>query len=174
MAQVFEPRQLTRRGLVLTPMTPLGTTGLDDLRSQISGDVLGDDLGRVIYSSAAGIYQVLPLGVVRPRHSEDIAQTLRWCEPEGVPVTVRGGGTSPTGACLGTGLIIDTSTYMGAETEFDVGEDTVTVPPGANYAKINQVLAQFNRYLPPDPSAGDYCTIGGLIGTNSSGIPSAK
>ena len=40
----------------------------DDLRRRVEGEVLFDSLHRTLYSTAACIYQVLPLGAVVPRH----------------------------------------------------------------------------------------------------------
>jgi FAD/FMN-containing dehydrogenase/Fe-S oxidoreductase len=155
-------------------MTPLATTLLDDLAGEIEGDVLSDDLSRAMYSTAAGIYQVVPLGVVRPRHHEDIVRTLRWCREHDTPITPRGGGTGPADGCLGRGLILDTAAYLNAEGEIDVHEDTVTVPAGVAYARVNEALAEFGRVLPPDPTAGDYRTIGGMIAANAAGTHSLK
>ena len=155
-------------------MTPATSTILDDLAHELSGNVLADDLARAMYSTAAGIYQVLPLAVVRPRDREDIVKTLKWCQAHGVPATVRGGGTSPLDACLGSGIIIDTVAYMGRANEIDVHDQTVTAPAGASYARINQVLERFGRHLPPDPPGGTCCTIGGMIATNASGVSSIK
>ncbi len=147
---------------------------LDDLGHGIRGDVLADDLARAMYATAAGVYQVLPLAVVRPQGVEDIIKVLRWAAASGVPVTLRGGGTSPADACLGTGIIIDTATYMGRETEIDVHDETITAPCGAGYAKLNEALAPFDRYLPPGPPGAESRTIGGMIATNASGVHSAR
>ena len=155
-------------------MTLLDTTVLDDLARAISGDVLADDLARAMYSTAAGIYQITPLGVVRPRDRDDIIKTLAWCRANTVPVTMRGGGTGPADSCLGSGLIIDTSAYMGRRADVDVHDETITAPPGATYAALNEALASFGRYLPPDPPAGESCTIGGMIATNAAGVRSGK
>jgi len=144
------------------------------LAAELSGDVLSDDLTRAMYSTAAGIYQVLPLGIVRPRDRSDILTTLRRCRETGTPVTLRGGGTSPADGCLGRGVIIDTSAYLCQEGEIDVHEDTVTAPPGITYAQLNAALSRFGRALPPDPPGGDCRTLGGMIATNAAGINSAK
>jgi len=144
------------------------------LASEIAGDVLTDDLARAMYSSAAGIYQILPVGVVRPRHRDDIIQALRWCREHDLPVTLRGGGTSPVDSCLGRGMIIDTTAYLGPVSEIDVHDDTVTAPAGVSYAAINERLAEFGRILPPHPLNGRAGTLGGLIATNAAGIHSAR
>ena len=147
---------------------------LDDLAHGIAGDVLADDLARAMYATAAGVYQILPLAIVRPQGRDDIVAALRWAAANGVPLTVRGGGTSPADASLGPGIIIDTTTYMGREAEIDVHDETVTAPPGAAYAAINQALNSFGRYLPPCPPGRETRTIGGMIATNASGIDSAR
>ncbi len=147
---------------------------LDDLAHGIAGDVLADDLARAMYATAAGVYQILPLAIVRPRGRDDIVSALRWAAANGVPLTMRGGGTSPADASLGPGIIVDTTTYMGRETEIDVHDETVTAPPGAAYVAINQALEPFGRYLPPCPPGRETRTIGGMIATNASGIDSAR
>ena len=51
---------------------------------------------------------------------------------------------------------------------------TVTVSPGVTYARLNEALAEFERFLPPAPATGGYCTIGGMIATNAAGMNSVK
>ena len=155
-------------------MTLLSATMLDDLAHGIEGDVLADDLARAMYATAAGVYQILPLAIVRPQGREDIIRALRWAAANGVPLTMRGGGTSPADASLGPGIVVDTTTYMGRETEIDVHDETVIAPPGVAYAAINDALASFGRYLPPGPPGGETRTIGGMIATNASGINSVR
>ena len=50
----------------------------DDLRGVIKGDLLFDDLSRVLYSTDASIFQVLPAGVVVPRNEEDVSALVRY------------------------------------------------------------------------------------------------
>ncbi|MFH1730064.1 MAG: FAD-linked oxidase C-terminal domain-containing protein [Planctomycetota bacterium] len=155
-------------------MALLDTMMMDDLARGIGGDVLADDLARAMYATAAGVYQILPLAVVRPQCRDDIIKTLRWAAANGVPVTIRGSGTSPTGACLGSGIIIDMTTHMGSAAEIDVHGEMITAPAGAVFARLNEALASFNRCLPLSPPGGEIRTIGGMIATNTSGIGSAK
>ena len=42
----------------------------DDLKGLVKGDLLFDDLSRVLYSTDASIFQVEPLGVVAPRDGQ--------------------------------------------------------------------------------------------------------
>ena len=155
-------------------MTPVETLIADDLSGVLDGEVLTDELARAMYSTAAGVYEIVPLAIVRPRDRGDIAKTLQWCAEHDVPLTVRGGGTSPVDGCLGRGVILDMAAHFGSPSRIDVHGDFITAPAGVPYVCLNQALAPFGRYLPPDPVAGDYRTIGGMIATNAAGITSLK
>lgn len=43
------------------------------LARAVRGDVRFDPVSRVLYSTDASIYQILPLGVVIPRDADDVA-----------------------------------------------------------------------------------------------------
>ncbi|MBI2972218.1 MAG: FAD-binding oxidoreductase, partial [Armatimonadetes bacterium] len=47
------------------------------LREAVRGEVRFDAFSRVLYSTDASIYQIMPVGVVIPRDEDDIAATLR-------------------------------------------------------------------------------------------------
>lgn len=66
----------------------------------------------MLYSTDASVYQIVPLGVVLPRDAADVVATLKVCADFGVPLTVRGGGTSQAGQCIGPGVILDCSKYL--------------------------------------------------------------
>ncbi|HBE70260.1 MAG TPA: hypothetical protein DDW52_19090, partial [Planctomycetaceae bacterium] len=50
-----------------------------DLRGLLSGDVYCDPLYLQMYASDASVYEIQPLGVVRPRNSRDVAELLKYC-----------------------------------------------------------------------------------------------
>jgi len=77
-----------------------------DLRSLIDGDVLSSDISRQLYSTAACIYELTPLVIAIPRHSEDVISVLKYASSSGVPITARGAGSGLAGAALGTGQIL--------------------------------------------------------------------
>lgn len=64
------------------------------LRAEVEGDVLFDAFSRGRYATDASIYQIMPLGVVVPRHQADVEKALQIAREEGVPVLPRGGGIS--------------------------------------------------------------------------------
>lgn len=112
----------------------------------------------------------LPDAVVRARTERDIAQVLVLANEAGVPVTVRGAGTSLTGSAspLKGGWVLDLS-----------GMRKLMVDPvaGIAQAQAGVVVAELHRrveeqgwFYPPDPASKAYCTIGGNIACNAGGM----
>jgi len=142
---------------------------LKDLQRLIAGEVLCDEISRVIYSSAASIYRVKPLGIVQPKDKMDVIKVVKYAGQRGIPLIARGGGTSRTGNELGEGILLDFSRHMNEIQEFDPNEKWVWVQPGLILASLNKFLGPHQLFFPIDPSTRDYCTIGGMIANNSSG-----
>jgi len=147
---------------------------LAELAGAISGEVLTDDVSRAIYASAACLYRIEPLGVVLPKNTADVVETVRHCRKHRLPVIPRGGGSGLAGQAVGAGVIIDFTRYMDALLNVNAAAGTVRVQPGITLGKLNEVLKAFGRYFPPDPSSGNYATLGGMIANNSSGSHSLK
>ena len=145
-----------------------------ELSEILDGDVYFDKLAKKIYSTAACIYQIEPAGVIYPRHSRDVVKIVRWAKKHNVPITARGTGSALAGQAIGEGIILDFSRYMNRILEVNIDECYVRVQPGVVYGKLNNLLAEEGKIFPPDPASGDYCTIGGMIGNNSSGPRSVK
>lgn len=146
----------------------------NELINILDGDVYFDKLARKLYSTAACIYQMEPLGVVYPRHKRDVVKTVKWAGRHSVPLTARGTGSGLAGQTVNYGVIVDFSRYMNRILEISPENDYVRVQPGLVYGKLNKELLPYGKFFPPDPASGDYCTIGGMIGNNSSGAHSVK
>ncbi|MDD5311128.1 MAG: anaerobic glycerol-3-phosphate dehydrogenase subunit C [Candidatus Omnitrophica bacterium] len=144
-----------------------------ELRKIIKGDVLFDDLTRHIYSFGASIYKIRPKGIVIPKDKDDVAALVKYAFRNNIPLTARGACTSLAGQAVGNGIIIDFTKYMNKAIDYK-GGDTATVQPGIVYGELNKLLARYGKFFPPDPSSGDYCTIGGMIADNSGGPHSVK
>ncbi len=145
-----------------------------DLKTRVSGEVLFDDVSRSLFSTAACIYKVKPLGVVVPRTIEDVAATLSYCNERGIPVTGRGAGTSLVGQSLGSGIIIVFNKYFRDILSIDEETRTARVQPGVVLNNLNRSLPGHNLMFGPDPSSGKQCVIGGMIGTNAAGAHTVK
>ncbi len=91
----------------------------EDLRGLLDGEVRCDDVFRQLYASDASIYQIKPLGVARPRSTEDVAACLRYCQENQIAVHPRGAGTGLAGESLGQGIVLDVSVHMRSILEFD-------------------------------------------------------
>ena len=65
----------------------------DDLRGAVAGDVLCDEITSQLYASDASIYQMRPLGVVRPRSAADVATCVRYATENHLTLHARGAGS---------------------------------------------------------------------------------
>jgi FAD/FMN-containing dehydrogenase/Fe-S oxidoreductase len=141
-----------------------------DLREQLDGEVRLDQTARVIYSTDASNYRQIPIGVVLPRHAEDVVRTVRIARSHGAPILGRGGGTSLAGQCCNTGLVIDFSKYMNHVLEVNPELRWARVEPGVILDDLRQAAEQHHLTFGPDPATHSHCTLGGMIGNNSCGI----
>jgi FAD/FMN-containing dehydrogenase/Fe-S oxidoreductase len=144
-----------------------------ELHRVIDGDVRFDAGTLAVYSTDASNYRQVPIGVVRPRHSEDVIRAVALARENGVPLLARGGGTSLAGQTCNTALVIDFSKYMTAVRAVDPERKLAVVEPGVIQSLLNAELGQCGLFFPPDPATKDRCTLGGMIGNNSCGAHSA-
>jgi len=138
-----------------------------DLRGIIAGDVLCDDAHVQLYASDASLYEIAPLGIVRPRHTKDVSACLQYAFENHLPVHCRGAGTGLAGESLGAGLILDCSAYMRRILKID--EESVRVQPGVIHSHLNDVLAPRGRTFGPDPAMSKATTVGSVIAIDASG-----
>jgi len=140
-----------------------------DLAPLIEGDVRTDPITRSLFATDASIFRRSPRAVVSPKTPEDVARVVAYARAQGLSVTPRGGGSSLAGQAVGEGIILDFSTYMNRVLEVDLERRLVRVEPGAIHTRVQRAAAPHGLRLGPDPSSGDFCTIGGNVGTNASG-----
>lgn len=139
----------------------------DDLRGLIAGDVLFDDVSRRLYASDASIYEITPLGVVRPRSSADVAACVRYAAEKQIPLHARGAGTGVAGESLGPGLVLDFSKYL--RRVISVDGQTVRLQPGVVLERLNSFLRPAGRVFGPDPAKAQVTTIGSVIAVDAVG-----
>ncbi len=140
-----------------------------ELKPLIHGEVRTDPIALALFSTAACIFRRKPLAVVSPRCEEDVARTVAFARSRGIPVTARGGGSSLAGQALGPGIVLDFAAHMNRVLEVDPERRVVRVEPGAIHSRVQKAVRDSGLRLGPDPSSGDFCTIGGNVGTNASG-----
>ncbi len=107
--------------------------------------------------------------VVRPRAVEELIATLAVSRETGVPLTMRGSGTSIAGNAIGAGIVVDTSKYLNRVLELDLESRTALVQPGTVHATLQGLAVPVGLRFGPDPSTHTRCTIGGMIGNNACG-----
>ncbi|MEM9352347.1 MAG: anaerobic glycerol-3-phosphate dehydrogenase subunit C [Planctomycetota bacterium] len=139
----------------------------EDLRGVLKGEVRCDDLFVQLYATDASIYQLRPLGVVRPRNDDDVIATIRYAAANGIPVHARGAGSGLAGGALGGGLVIDFSRHM--RRILEINDDTVRVQSGVGLAELNRQLGRVGRVFGVDPANREVSTVGGCVGVDGSG-----
>lgn len=142
---------------------------VEELRRSLLGDVDDSSLTRALYTSDASNYRVAPGAVVLPRSREDVIGAVAAARRHGVPVTMRGGGTSMAGNSIGPGLVIDTSRYLNRIVSLDPEARTAVVEPGVVLKDLQDACAPHGLRFGPDPASGTRCTLGGMIGNNACG-----
>lgn len=139
------------------------------LKRRLKGDVRFDIHSRVLYSTDASIYQMMPIGVVVPRTREDVLATIEMAHERNVPILPRGAGTSQAGQAVNNALVIDFTRYLDKVLEVNTEERWARVEPGVVIDRLNKQLRQHGLWFPIDPSTANRATIGGSIGNNAAG-----
>jgi FAD/FMN-containing dehydrogenase/Fe-S oxidoreductase len=138
-----------------------------DLRGLLEGDVYCDDLFVQMYASDASIYEIRPLGVVRPRSVADVVACVEYAAENNIPIHARGAGTGVAGESLGAGLMIDFSTHM--RRVLEITEDTVRFQPGIVLVQLNDHLKKHGRLFGPDPATRRVTTMGSVLALDGGG-----
>ena len=149
------------------------------LQEHLQGEVTASPDVRQHFANDASVLQVDPVLVAYPRNESDVRKTVRfaWQLAERgkiLPVTARGGGTSTTGAAIGSGVILAFAAHMNQVEQLLVKKRSLVLQPGMTYAVMEQMLRSHGLFLPPSPSLPSHATVGGGIATNIIGEKSLK
>ncbi len=150
------------------------TIDLNNLSNKITGEVYFNNLYKSIYATDASVYRKIPLGVAYPKNKEDIKTLIQFAEENNVTLIPRAAGTSLAGQCVGDGLVVDISKHFTKILAFNEHKKTVTVQPGVIRDQLNDFLKPYGMFFGPNTSTSNRCTIGGMVGNNSSGTTSIK
>jgi FAD/FMN-containing dehydrogenase/Fe-S oxidoreductase len=145
---------------------------LNQLKSQLEGDLFTDNVQRVLYATDASQYREMPLAVTRPKNKDDIRKIIAFARANDTSIIPRGAGTSLAGQVVGSGIVVDISKYMNQMLEFNAEEKWIWVEPGVVLAELNLFLAKHNLQFGPETSTANRCVIGGMLGNNSCGLHS--
>ncbi|MFQ5544094.1 MAG: FAD-binding and (Fe-S)-binding domain-containing protein [Nitrospiria bacterium] len=150
------------------------STDFNPLRASLgTHKVLTDSPAITAYAIDASIYKVVPQAISIIESSDDLEKTLLFSRTNKIPLTARSGGTNLTGNAVGKGIILEFS-RLNQILEINERERWVRVQPGIVYAELNRRLARKNWMFAPDPSSGDMCKLGGMLGNNAAGPHTLK
>jgi glycolate oxidase len=130
---------------------------------------------RAYDSDALTAYRQIPLAVVLPRNTAEVAAVLRACARHQVKVVPRGSGTSLSGGSLplADSVVVGMGRFNRI-LDIDIPNRTVTAQPGVTNLGISHAVADDGFYYAPDPSSQIACSIGGNIAENSGGVHCLK
>ncbi len=154
---------------------PTFASATRELKRRLGAAVVAtDDASRQAAAFDSSKIPFVPVAVIRPRKAADIGVALTLANRHRVPVTVRGRGTTLTGAATPVrgGWVIDMMRLNRIRIDAETG--MAHVQAGANVAAIQEAAEAQGWFYPPDPSSKKYCTIGGNVACNAGGMHGGK
>src|SRR4051812_34637402 len=85
---------------------------LEQLESQLEGELHYDDTMRILYATDASAYREMPLAVAIPRSENDLKTLIAFANKHAVGLIPRAAGTSLAGQVVGNGIVVDISRYF--------------------------------------------------------------
>ncbi len=137
----------------------------------LTGDAISDDY---THDEALTAPPQLPLAVVRPATTDEVAEVLRWASGNGVPVTARGSGTGLSGACIPRpdGILVSFE-RMAEILEIDDANHVAIVQPGVTLHQLDEALRPHGLVYPVFPGESS-ASLGGNVATNAGGMRAVR
>ena len=139
------------------------------LANSLQGDLVFDEISKILYATDASAYREIPLAVARPKNRNDIRKLIAFAIEKKVSLIPRAAGTSLAGQVVGNGIVVDISKYFTEILEINKEEHWVRVQPGVVLDELNQVLEPLGLFFGPETSTSNRCMMGGMVGNNSCG-----
>src|ERR1051326_9026495 len=147
------------------------------LREIVPGEgvISEEDDRRPYESDGLTAYRTVPLLVVLPSTTEQVARVLRFCRDHKIKVVPRGAGTSLSGGALplADGIILGMAKFNRL-LEVECHNRCVVAQPGVPNLGVTLAVQHAGFYYAPDPSSQIACTIGGNVAENSGGVHCLK
>ncbi len=120
-------------------------------------------------------YRQMPLAVVLPSTTEQVAQVMRYCHLNGIRVVPRGAGTSLSGGALPLeDAVVIGLMRLNRILEIDFDDRLAVVEAGVTNLGITRAVEHEGFFYAPDPSSQLACMIGGNVNMNSGGAHCLK
>jgi FAD/FMN-containing dehydrogenase/Fe-S oxidoreductase len=142
---------------------------LKKIKKKFTGEILFDEVSRLIYATDASSYRQVPLAVAFPQSAADIQLLVKFASENKITLIPRTAGTSLAGQVVGDGLIVDVSRHFTRILEYNEQEKWVRLQPGVIRDDLNRYLWPFGVFFAPETSTANRAMIGGMIGNNSCG-----
>ena len=142
---------------------------------QADGVISEEDAIRAYECDALMAYRQLPMVVVLPETTEQVASILRYCCEQNIKIVPRGAGTGLSGGALplADGVTLGLGKFNRIK-EIDFENRCVVAQPGVTNLGITQAVESDGFYYAPDPSSQIACSIGGNVAENSGGVHCLK
>lgn len=132
--------------------------------------VIGADIPASIAADWSTAEPVMPMALIRPRITAEVATALAICDALGVPVTAQGGRTGLAGGAVpaenGVAMSFE---RMAAIEEIDPLAGVAVVQAGVPLASVQASAREYGLMFGVDLGSRDSCTIGGNLATNAGG-----
>ena len=117
---------------------------------------------------------VMPLALVRPGSTKEVAAVLKLADELRVPVTARGSGTGLSGAAIASpdGILVSFE-RMNRILEIDTDNHVAVVQPGVTLEELNRAAAEHHLVYPVFPGESS-ASLGGNVATNAGGMRAIK
>ena len=139
------------------------TALLDELRSIVGADAVltGADIPRKHGSDWSKLPEIMPLALVRPASTQEVAAVMRVCSLKGQPVTPQGGLTGLVGGARPSpgSIALSLERLVGVEA-VDVAGSTMTVHAGTALEVAQKAADEVGLLLALDIGSRGSCTIG--------------
>lgn len=126
------------------------------------------------FDGTAGVRR-MPMAVVFPETTEEVATILKLAQSQGVTIVTRGSGTGLSAGCVPVETcIVLVTVKMDRILEVDEKNLTLLAECGAISLDIEEKATEHGLFYPPDPSSMKITTIGGNVAENSGGLRGLK
>lgn len=129
----------------------------------------------IAYGFDNSAYRQNPSMVLLPINTEQVQAAVNLARQFKLPLTARGRGTNTTGASVpvANGIVISFE-RMNQIVRISPDDRIAVVQPGVLNGDLQNALAEFLLFWPPDPTSAPFCSIGGNIACNAGGPRAVK
>ncbi len=138
-------------------------------------DLLLQENARWTYGYDNSRQHGIPDAVVFPEYHDEIKSLVQLCNLFQVPLIPRGRGTGTTGATVPlNGGVILSMERMERIMLIDPDNRLIIAEPGVTNQTLQNTVAPYGFFWPPDPTSAAFCSLGGNLAYNSAGPRAVK